>query len=154
MFDGKYTVNQESGCWEWNKIYKFYPKVVFRGKLTRVHRASYEWHIGEIPKGKFVLHKCDNKQCINPGHLFIGSQADNMKDMNTKGRGNYNKSKNHRVSLSHSSRKTTQEQIDTAKTLRNEGHTYSSIGKVIGCHAAQARLLCLDMYKYASVCNG
>lgn len=52
------------------------------------HRVSWEVHNGEIPVGMNVLHRCDNAGCVNPAHLFLGTQADNIKDMFAKGRQN------------------------------------------------------------------
>ncbi len=54
--------------------------------MIKAHRYSWQIHFGLIPDGKNVLHRCDNPRCVNPHHLFIGTQDDNMKDMATKGR--------------------------------------------------------------------
>ena len=57
------------------------------GKTTRyAHRIAYETWVGPIPKGMWVLHKCDNQPCINPKHLFLGTHRENMEDMAAKGR--------------------------------------------------------------------
>lgn len=56
------------------------------GHGVRAHRASWEIHFGPVPDGVFVLHSCDNRLCVRPGHLFLGSQVDNMRDMAAKGR--------------------------------------------------------------------
>lgn len=54
----------------------------------RAHRAAWEVSFGPIPLGMHVLHKCDRPLCVNPDHLFLGSQADNLADMRNKGRDN------------------------------------------------------------------
>jgi len=57
-----------------------------RGKSYLVHRLAWQAANGPIPEGKVVCHKCDVRSCINPAHLFVGTQSDNIKDMYDKGR--------------------------------------------------------------------
>lgn len=56
-------------------------------KTLYAHRVSYEINCGPIPDGKFVLHRCDVRACVNPAHLFVGESVDNVRDMLSKGRG-------------------------------------------------------------------
>lgn len=76
-------------CWVWTGSTngKGYGHIgVGKNKLTLVHRLSYTLHLGAIPEGMFVCHKCDNPQCVRPDHLFIGTVKDNVADMISKGR--------------------------------------------------------------------
>jgi hypothetical protein len=63
-----------------------YGRINKDGKLVRIHRAVYEMAHGEIPPGMVVMHSCDNRACWNKAHLSIGTQAENIKDMDKKGR--------------------------------------------------------------------
>lgn len=78
----------ETGCWEWTgwRNNKGYGMMGIGQGLKLCHRVSYEFYVGQIPEGHFVLHKCDNPACYNPDHLFTGTHKDNMKDMDSKGR--------------------------------------------------------------------
>lgn len=79
-----------NGCRVWNvaKNDKGYGVCGYDGKRYYAHRLSYQDAKGEIPKGAVILHRCDNPACINPDHLTADSQAANVADMLTKGRGN------------------------------------------------------------------
>jgi DNA-binding XRE family transcriptional regulator len=80
----------ESGCWEVtsHKPHNgWYPIICRNGKPQRIHRYQYEQFYGPIPKGKIVRHTCDNPLCINPKHLILGTNQDNVDDRTTRGRG-------------------------------------------------------------------
>lgn len=78
----------ETGCWLWLGVVNDsgYGTIVFNGRVQRVHRLLWKELIGEIPEGMFLLHRCDIPCCVNPSHLFVGTQNDNMKDMARKKR--------------------------------------------------------------------
>lgn len=78
----------ESGCWEWsgNRNTQGYGVIIIGRKGRLAHRISFVRHGGVIVEGELVLHRCDNPPCINPEHLFSGTQFDNMGDSVSKGR--------------------------------------------------------------------
>ena len=82
------ALNPVTGCLEWRgaKNPRGYGKIMRSGKTISAHRHAYELSKGSIPHGGQVLHRCDNPSCVNPEHLFIGSNVDNMRDMSSKGR--------------------------------------------------------------------
>ncbi len=75
---------EKEECWNWQGAIqsKGYGSVgISKKKSALAHRIAYEITNGEIPNGLMVLHKCDNRRCINPNHLYLGTHQDNMKDM-------------------------------------------------------------------------
>lgn len=84
-------VQRGPGCWLWggyrNEDGYGVVRVGGRGaKLTLAHRLSWTLHCGEIPEGLHVLHSCDTPSCVRPDHLFLGSNLDNIRDRQAKGR--------------------------------------------------------------------
>lgn len=89
---------EENGCWIWTgKLgsHKRYGIVSVAGKVLLTHRASYIFFKGIDPTDMCVLHKCDNGLCVNPAHLFLGTQKDNVWDMENKRRSRHPKLEEH-----------------------------------------------------------
>lgn len=82
-----YTIDT-NGCWIWQGRIDpgDYGTLYHNGKHEKAHRVFWELHRGPIPEGKKVLHSCDVRPCVNPNHLFLGTQQDNVDDMVKKGR--------------------------------------------------------------------
>jgi hypothetical protein len=123
-------IPEGKGCWEWTGT--IHPKYGY-GYITvgskkdgtkrpyHAHRFSWEYHIGPIPKGLIVCHKCDNKTCVNPDHLFLGTPADNSRDMVAKGR--------QARGESHGRRKIGQQEADDIRNLLGSGVFQEEIAK-------------------------
>ena len=85
----KYSIPEpNTGCWLWtgSLTAKLYGKLKVDGKVIGAHRLQWIRYNGPILEGMSVLHKCDMGLCINPEHLFLGTQADNLRDAAYKGR--------------------------------------------------------------------
>lgn len=90
-FWDKVDIKTENECWNWKASTRGhsthdYGRFYFRKTRIQSHRVAWIISFGEIPIGLKVCHKCDNPKCVNPNHLFLGTQEDNMKDCKKKGR--------------------------------------------------------------------
>ena len=131
----------ESSCWEWQgKINRFgYGRACTYKKEVAAHRLSYELFLGEIPEGKMICHHCDNRKCVNPEHLFLGTHQDNMDDGVKKKRflhgeawrkANYKTLE--RVGEKHHNSKLTLNAVRDIFELKELGLSHVEIGSIFG----------------------
>jgi len=107
-------VRKGSDCWEWTAYKSPYGYGKFRvnGESRCAHRIAYTIVIGEIPDGMCVCHTCDNRACVNPAHLWLGTYADNHQDMVSKGK----KARNASFGETNGNAKLTKEQVLAIRT--------------------------------------
>lgn len=89
-FHEGYKINKKTGCWLWQGYIGIRKRgrMLVNGKYQSVHRISYQLHHGLIPKGKCICHTCDIEHCVNPNHLWAGTQKENIADCVKKKRNN------------------------------------------------------------------
>lgn len=127
-FWNKVDIKSLHECWEWTgaKRKHGYGKIMVedgirssgkrRQKDISAHRVSYMIHYGPIPKGFCICHTCDNPGCVNPNHLFLGTLADNNRDMRNKGRQAWGKKVSH-PGEKNPSAKLTEKDVKKIRTL-------------------------------------
>ena len=125
-------VKKTESCWEWIGAKNERGYGVFTKNRTNIkaHRFSWELVYGKINGGMFICHSCDNPSCVNPNHLFIGNQKDNMADCKSKGRmriPHHKGTKNGRAVLNESD-------VVEILALRKSGATYNYIAKKYSVH--------------------
>ena len=128
------------GCWNWTGAKKETGYGAFRtdeGKTARPHRVSLNLHGIQIPSGLDVCHHCDNRLCVNPSHLFIGTRADNMRDCKEKGRLPRRDPRRVRAE-NNGNAKLTWEIVRAMRAMRMEGARMADIAKRFSVCRSQA----------------
>jgi hypothetical protein len=148
-------VNQTETCWEWEgfcdnfgygRIQTNWAKELSSCSCPRTHRISHLLFKGEIGD-KDVLHSCDNRKCVNPDHLRLGTQVENNIDRDTRGR---------HITLQgehHGSSKFTQEQVNEMINLRDTGMFYKDIAVQFNCNRRTIERILLGKTGYNNSLN-
>jgi hypothetical protein len=126
-----------SGCWNWIGQKAEGYGVFEMGKVQELaHRTSYRMERGKIPKGMLVCHTCDNPSCVNPNHLFLGTDLDNNRDMMQKGRGRQPIGENAANS------KLTEDEVRKIREVYTSGETcWAKLGRMFGTSAENVSII-------------
>jgi hypothetical protein len=133
-FFSKIAKNNDNGCWEYTgaKVDGYGQFMLFlngKRKNVRAHRLSWEIHNSDIPEELVVCHRCDNRKCVNPEHLFLGTKAENSSDMVSKGR-QAKWERNNRAKI-------TKDDVERIVFLRDSGYTCKQVGEIFGLSKSQ-----------------
>ncbi len=126
--------DRESDCWCWGGglFTNGYGQFRIKDKKLKAHRVVYMFLFGEIPLGMIICHHCDNKRCVNPSHLFLGTHKDNAQDRDRKGRtgdggSKYKKEQGSVQGIKNAAHKINPLIVRTIRKYRRCGHTYSAL---------------------------
>lgn len=141
-FWSKVDIRSDSECWEWNAyvLNSGYGQIAVGDKQKKAHRVSWELTNGPIPDGLFVCHKCDNRKCVNPSHLFVGTQKENLADMKSKGRQRYVSGWKPLPGEQNPRAKVTKNQVVEIRSLAGK-IPYKKIGEIFGLSASAVCLI-------------
>ena len=124
----------KNNCWEWmaSSDQNGYGVFWLKDRLHKAPRASWMLLVGDIPSGMNICHHCDNPSCVNPSHLFLGTQADNVRDMVNKGRNKGGPGA--KLGQSHHMAKLNEDLIIAARQRISNGEKLTHIAKEYGCN--------------------
>lgn len=128
------NAKENNGCLEWQRyINKHgYGYIFVNGETWSIHRYSYFLTYGKIPRKKWVLHKCDNRKCVNPAHLFLGNNKSNTQDRVKKNRS--------AIGEKNGQSKLTKYEVMKIKLLFKEGFTGLQVAKIFSHKVSQATI--------------
>lgn len=145
-------IPNHEGCLEWTgytmpKPGHPYGRLKFNGSKQLAHRVAYMIEFGEIPEGMCVIHRCDNPRCCNPDHLSVGTQVENIKDRDAKGRCNARFP--HKKGSETLAAKLVEDDVIKIRELRLMGMTTVALSKMYGiCTSGISRICSKQIWKH------
>lgn len=135
-------VHKTEGCWIWTAArdaggYGWFGLPGRNGGSEHAHRVAYRLLVGPIPPGASVCHRCDNRACVNPDHLFLGTDADNVADMVSKGRNRG------AVGSRNCHARVSEEDIPKIRAMVKQGHAQNEVARYFGVSAAEVNKIVL-----------